>query len=110
MDILGTLVKDPNIMAMLQGSGAALVLAMVKAASKDFDASGKADVYKPYLEKGLLVMTLLVAIAKAALEGNAAGAPWDQVVAAVMFFIGAKATGDKTVKKVVQETKLKLSR
>lgn len=108
MDLFAQLAKDPHILSMLQGSGTVLALAIIKAWAKGFDTSKDVEKYRPYLEKGILVSTLLVAIAKAALDGHAADAPWDQIVNALMFFVGAKATGDRTVKKVTQNVRLKV--
>lgn len=108
-DLIDLVMKDPHLIAMLQGSGGMLLLAVVRGWSKNFDESDAVEKYRPYLEKGLIILTLLVAVLKAALEGNAAGAPWDQVLNTVMFWIGAKAVGTQKLEKVVNKGKLKLT-
>jgi hypothetical protein len=108
LDVISIIAKDPHLLAMLQGSGAVLALAVIRAASKDFDMQHRIDPYRPYLEKGLLALTVLVGVLKFALEGNAAGAPWDQIVNGALFFFGGKATGTEITKKLVMMTRQRL--
>lgn len=87
---------------LAQGYLASVLLEVIRGFAAAFDKQGKVDDLRPYFEKGVVIMTILVAILKAALDGHLAQAPWEEIVNAIVFFLGAKAAPANQTKKLTQ--------